>query len=1300
MKLHLPKGLRTALLAVVALTSAPVASAAAPATYGYLVQKTSRYYEVAAGIDKTVLNTPSMSESWVMSVAGYFYPVTVEDGTLSGGSVIFGNVDVPFTMKNLPVSTKKIVDGVEKNGPSGGTQVTVPKGMKKNQCAIVFSEAYWNILAITGSGDVMNLTEKPAHERNPWNAACNNPESKIEIDYVARPAVQVTLNWIAGEDGKGSLYLTGVSLAEITNTYDSTISDDGKTAVSTEALYTGRVQLLKNVSLTDEKLEELGGFWSVAKTDLFGTSEIVTTISSAGSGDDPKAWLITGTADVKTLLDGGYLTEDVVALTEGETEGETGGETEGEGSEGEVAPPGESAPVVTPETAPVQFTGSHGVLFANLPADYQPEGGMYEITYDRETTVDNNILYGDAGMSVGFGAAEGAKLIVGSTALSEAVLATDMRIVGEGTVKLEMGDATSLNLAELGTGSDLEIKNNGSVDIDLTGTTLGAGATITRTEDSVAGDGNDLTIKANAGAKEPNTISLAALRNLAGGVRIDGSQDTGDSYSIVNVDEIKASGAVNLTGMVTSNTVTAGGDLNVGTLSNPYGLLTATSAKSGGKLAVHGAAEIGTIEAGSVEANMIEDEETSLKAGSIKTSALTYNLTTYEIAAPEPPAEEGGEVAPLTGEAGEEEVLGSTISSISISTAEAGTLLSGNVSLNAAGISAGAIADDATIDMDSACGAQVKLGSAAGLNLTVDGAASIMQGVTAGNLELAVGSIKASTISAGTINLQDDYKLSGARVTAPVTRTSGTAINVEGTGVQLSNLNIGEGVVLTTPGSAEMTNVTIAAGNTFGGADGDAVTINKQPQQNNPATLDSLTLTGTIDGDTLTLTELVISGEDLNFDAKTSYTLLTVNSGTLEDLTTKDSITLDIQSYVDAEVTMENGSIVITGVKSEGKFKDELTDTANRTATMAALDGIEEVEGGSPLAQLQKDLGQLFRYELADRQELLSAISGASTTVLADSQRRGVQDVQKNLRNRIIQMGGGANEGLTTDWDYVGLQAWAQADGGVISTDGSGDESGYDFNTWGATVGANLDLTANTVVGMSFSASYGELDVDSADNASGNNDAYYVSFFARHQKERWVQMLILTVGTNDMDLERTVGIGSNRYTGSGSTDGTTLSAYYEIGYTVGLNYEFTHILQPMVSLSLTSAKVDGYAEEGSIGNAGLTYDGDSYIYGTLGIGARYQGVLYETVHERNAVVEARALITQDFGDTTDEAMVGIGTSDLYKVKGADSTGTGFELGAGISLPVEQHTTIYADADVTFRPDSTGFRGNIGLRYDF
>ena len=220
--------------------------------------------------------------------------------------------------------------------------------------------------------------------------------------------------------------------------------------------------------------------------------------------------------------------------------------------------------------------------------------------------------------------------------------------------------------------------------------------------------------------------------------------------------------------------------------------------------------------------------------------------------------------------------------------------------------------------------------------------------------------------------------------------------------------------------------------------------------------------------------------------------------------------------------------------------------------------------------------------------------------------------------------------------------------------------------------------------------------MDSIDRASGNNDAYYLNLFARHQAERWVHLFIFTAGMNDMDLERNV-MG---YNAKGSTDGTSLSAYYEVGYTFGLNYDYTHIIQPLVNVSMTLASVDGYQEKGTIGNAGIDYAGDDYFYGKVGLGARYQGVLYTTVHERNAVLEARAFVTQDFGDTTDAAKVGFVGGSSFKVHGADTSGTGFELGVGISIPVEQHTTIYADVDYTYAPDYSGVRANLGLRYDF
>ena len=562
------------------------------------------------------------------------------------------------------------------------------------------------------------------------------------------------------------------------------------------------------------------------------------------------------------------------------------------------------------------------------------------------------------------------------------------------------------------------------------------------------------------------------------------------------------------------------------------------------------------------------------------------------------------------------------------------------------------------------------------------------------NVQISDTAVTADEISADTVTLEEGYTVNKAAVSA----TNGTTINGRDAGVVLNNVSF-TGAVKTT-GKVVLNAVKFQGGdNTFGGANGYAFRVDKYNEG-----VANVILTGGIeDDDNLTINSMILNAEGLKFapgEVKTYYLITPEGGASLSYEADPTNYELYIQPYVRAEINVDKqtGEVSITGWEDEASIKNEMRDTANRRATIDALDELKPSieDDGSALSELDKYVGHVNRYSVEARKEVLDALSGASLTALADSQRRGVRDHQDNLRNRIIQMGGGTNAGLTTDWQYAGIQAWAQADGSFSTSDGSGDECGYDFDTWGATVGANMDLTANTVVGLAFSASYGEIKSDGADHASGNNDAQYISFYARHQKDRWVQMLILTAGWNDIDMERRV-LG---YSASGDTEGTTLSAYYELGYTIGLNYEYTHILQPMISVSLTSAKVDGYTEEGSLDNAALEYDGDSYIYGKVGIGARYQGVMYETVHERNAVVEARALITQDFGDTTEATKVALGGGSMYEVSGADTSGTGFELGAGVSIPVEQHTTLYADADLTVAPDYTGFRLDLGVRYDF
>lgn len=802
---------------------------------------------------------------------------------------------------------------------------------------------------------------------------------------------------------------------------------------------------------------------------------------------------------------------------------------------------------------------------------------------------------------------------------------------------------------------DVIVNNGGDIE---TASVLTVGKKVLADEITVLGKGGITAaeIAANQISAAGITITtdgVAPATALQGQVSVNNSAISANSIaSGVNIEfDAENSGAIT-TGSMTSTSISVSS--GTVTRNTPGAAEIVTNATSAGKISI--------------------SKNALLTSGSLSADAIKL-VNNYRVEA------QGLEAKEVT--SGSKKVLVDASTDSAIKLSSAGIQAQGALSATSV-----ELADDVTITAGELSAGSVQAGET---SFTVNDPGDK---VVLTNVQISDTAVTADEISAGTVTLVEGYTVNKAAVSA----TNGTTINGRDAGVVLNNVSF-TGAVKTT-GKVVLNAVKFQGGdNTFGGANGGAFRVDKHDEG-----VANVILTGGIEGgNNLTINSMILNAEGLKFapgEVKTYYLITPEGDASLSYEADPTNYELYIQPYVRAEINVDKqtGEVSITGWEDEASIKNEMRDTANRRATIGALDELKPSieDDGSALSELDKYVGHVNRYSVEARKEVLDALSGASLTALADSQRRGVRDHQDNLRNRIIQMGGGTNAGLTTDWQYAGIQAWAQADGSFSTSDGSGDECGYDFNTWGATVGANMDLTANTVVGLAFSASYGEIKSDGADHASGNNDAQYISFYARHQKDRWVQMLILTAGWNDIDMERRV-LG---YSASGDTEGTTLSAYYELGYTIGLNYEYTHILQPMISVSLTSAKVDGYTEEGSLDNAALEYDGDSYIYGKVGIGARYQGVMYETVHERNAVVEARALITQDFGDTTEATKVSLGGGSMYEVSGADTSGTGFELGAGVSIPVEQHTTLYADADLTVAPDYTGFRLDLGVRYDF
>lgn len=1260
MKLHLPKGLRTALLAVVSLSSAYTVQAAPAAVF-----------DKAISIDQ-------------------WSAISTEDDIK------------PDIYHNLEDATSQ--DWVLKISAHGITPTGIGEAIR-NASILTFRSYSWEEVTINN-----HKSWKITEVRDGMFGILITPDSDLVVAMCSPQGEEIVYRL----EDKNNWGWSSIHNIEITLCWDA--------KTETLKMMPGFTQRKENGAVWNFRGTEPDGsiilpykvdkdwFWKVDNPDnnLWIESEaggyVNTTLYTQGTST---AWLVSGNVDLADLK-GGVFTDKTTGNKRALVVGGTGDR--------------------------IQFIGKNGVISTK-------EDAMLDNLIETSIDLKNPTV----GSAVGFAAAKDTTLTLSANVVmcinnNEAARIPALNILGEGTVKLyyptnNTGGLENIKVNVLDSATlelyDQEEDKTGlttiiTPTINLANGTFSSGANILK-----SGLNNGLIIKTDLAGKGAST-TLNSIKAQTGNLRIQGAgsvtarelEAAGGSIAIdakTQAVDVTASVAVDITADTTVSGTLHTGTLSIKTDEAVYDAETGTSTP-----AAPVSASIGNVDAVTVNVTTGADMSASLYAGSLSAGSVTLtdaattaaritisrpattfaaganqlmtgaridstgisaaSITNAEvtIAAGDTSAVTATSVEGANYTVGADQVITNATASQGLSVSHS-RIAAGNLSADDVTLLSGQTLSATTLNADElTAGATTATKASLSNVVALTKNAAVVETVAAESATLAKGyNLTADTIEVDDLTVQDNVTINGATIRNSVTDL--------GSNVALNNVTIGDGTTLK---AAALNMKQLAVSASFGGADGRSFTVDQ--------TIDKLVLDGSTRGNDISLTHVTLNGEELDFSGTSArnqleVALLTAEKGEVFFDDRPVNYTLNIQPYTRAELALERtatgDSLVIRGYDDEAGIKKEVSDTANRAAAIQAI--AEVAETGGVARTLSDYVGHVHRYALADRKEVLSAISGASTVALADSQRSGLRDVQHNLRNRVIQLGGTSPQ--DSEWEYNGLQAWAQADGSFSSSDASGDEAGYDFDTYGATVGVNIDVSPNTLIGASFSASYGELDVDSADKATGNNDAMYYSFFARHQNERWVQMFILTYGQNEMDMERSV-LG---HTAKGDTTGTTLSAYYELGYTVGLNYEFTHILQPMVSLSLTSAKVDGYSESGTLGNAALDYDGDSYVYGTLGIGARYQGVIFQNVHDRNAVVEARALITKDFGDTTDEAQVAFaGTHKNFKVQGADTSGMGFELGAGISLPVEQHTTLFADADMTVRPDYTGFRANIGLRYDF
>ncbi len=484
----------------------------------------------------------------------------------------------------------------------------------------------------------------------------------------------------------------------------------------------------------------------------------------------------------------------------------------------------------------------------------------------------------------------------------------------------------------------------------------------------------------------------------------------------------------------------------------------------------------------------------------------------------------------------------------------------------------------------------------------------------------------------------------------------------------------------------------------------------------------------------LTLAEnSTMKGGSLNFDVKSDALGAEIIGGTLGLTDTAINVTQADDSLVIAGAASgtattviaslgdtTGGDVTLTGAGFDKYFTNARVENGNVVAdrrTDYVKDTVNpESAGGEAGTTLLDDSlvnvnPQANRDKYATQADLLdavdagrmtdedaAAVAGASVATLGMALSGDVERQLRAIRNRTTSMGVNecvVNEGMPY------FNAWVNAEGNRGQLDKDGTLAGYSLDSWGGTVGFDVDFNPHFTAGLAITAMYGNLTADGPEaKAEGDMDTYYVTLFARYAEAAWTHTFVGTIGKMDGTFDRTVNAGGVIYDTEGSTDGMAFGLMYEVGYVMPLNEDASACLQPIFNVSLRHSNVGSYTEEGS--DAGLEVGSQSMTVLTFGLGARMQAVVGESLYNRASIFEARALAKVDVGDRSSEADVAfIGAANGSSVESAELGAFGVELGAGLTIPVgDDDGSIFIDGSVELRSGYTNVNGTVGYRINF
>ena len=270
---------------------------------------------------------------------------------------------------------------------------------------------------------------------------------------------------------------------------------------------------------------------------------------------------------------------------------------------------------------------------------------------------------------------------------------------------------------------------------------------------------------------------------------------------------------------------------------------------------------------------------------------------------------------------------------------------------------------------------------------------------------------------------------------------------------------------------------------------------------------------------------------------------------------------------------------------------------------------------------------------------------------------------------------------------------WAKGYGLFGNRDHSLEAPGYDYRTYGVSMGLDYQFTETLLIGLT--GGYADTYVN-YDRSRDNSDlrAMHFGFYGSWSLGSGYLDSLLTYSDLDYDTQRYVDLTGERL--EGEFGGYAVSGYFETGF------DWRHVagwlVQPLASFQFSYVGLDSYRESG--GDAALGFKRQSFESYIGSLGAKVSKELLRDSATSRLAVQFRARWLHEFGDTRSDVNTYFASDPtvVFNIRNERIDRDSAVLGLGLGAELNRRTRLYVDYDTRLNADDTAHLISAGLQH--